>query len=265
MEVLTNVRRDIVERTIFLTHRVQHLLELRSLLLLLLRIVNIRFLEVTLHPWCLTRHLVVDLLLLLRVIQLRPLLTLQEEEVCLDIVVGKSLLTSQSCHTRDDAEDIDDDGGNDDVLLCIGNTQPREFQVVMDIETVHQSMIDGDKPCEACHTVEDTTQTTLLTRHTSQLSVCAVEDVSKTKHQDSDDVHHQSVGTLIVETAASKEEGAGCSDDHREDGDSIRVYVEFGKKHRPPIAERTYHMQVEPVLRLSRFKGLLNLFVHVPI
>ena len=104
-----------------------------------------------------------------------------------------------------------------------------------------------------------------LARHTSQLSVRAIEDISQAQQQDSDDVHHQSVRTLIDKTAIGKKESAASPDEHRKNGHRIGMNVQLGKQHRPPIAEWAHHMQVEPVFRFSRFQCLLNLFVHVPI
>ena len=132
----------------------------------------------------------------------------------LDVVVGQALLSGQSGNTRDNAQDIDNDGGDDGILLRVINAQECELDVVVHVETVHQGMVDGNEPGKACHTVEDAPHTALLTRHTCQLTVGTVENVGNHQQDDGDDVHHDSPCATIVETAAGKEECTGSANNH---------------------------------------------------
>ena len=124
VELLADTLRDIFRSTEFLAELLHQALELGSHLLLFLRVVDVRLLEVTLRPLVsLGGHLVVDFLLTLGIVELCPLFTLQEEQVYLDVVVGQALLSGQSGNTGDDAQNVDYDGGNDGILLRVVNAQ----------------------------------------------------------------------------------------------------------------------------------------------
>ena len=139
VEFLADTLWDVFRSTKLLTQFLHQTLELRSHLFLFLRIVDVRLLEVALGPTVRLRcHLVVDFLLTLGVVEFSTLLAFQEEEVYLDVIVCQTLLTSQSCNTGDDSQDVDDNGGDDHILLCILNTQQRELYVVVQVETVNQ-------------------------------------------------------------------------------------------------------------------------------
>ena len=121
---------------------------------------------------------------------------------------------------------------------------------MVQIETIDHRVVDGDEPREACCSVEDTSQATLLARHASQLSIRAVEDVSQTQQQDSHDVQHQTNDTTIVVAGTGEEEGTACSDEHREDSHRIGMYVKACKEQSPVVAERAHKVQVQPVFCL---------------
>ena len=251
VELLADTLRNVFRSTELLTQLLHQALELGSRLLLFLGVVDVRLLEVALRPLVsLGGHLVVDFLLALGIVELGALFALQEEQMHLNVVVGQTLLASQSGNTRDDAQNVDDDGGNDGVLLRIVDAQERKFDVVVQVETIHQGMVDGNEPGKACHTVEDASHAALLTRHSCQLAVSTVEDVGNHQQNDGDDVHHQSPRAAIVEAAAGKEESAGSTDYHRPDGNGVGMHVELVESQCAIIAERTDDMEVKPVFRL---------------
>ena len=114
----------------------------------------------------------------------------------------------------------------------------------MQIETINHGMVDGNKPCETSQTIEDASQLTLLTRHTSQLTVCAVEDVCQAEHENSDDVEHQTLHAIVIETGATKEDGTSSSDKHGKDGYRIGMYIQACEKQCPVIAKGSHKVQV---------------------
>ena len=139
MELLTHRFRYIVRSAELLADFLHQTLELRCGSLLLLGIVDVSLLEITLHGWCFIRHLVVNLLLTLRVIQLGPLLTFQEEEVNLNVIVSQTLLSTRSHDTANKTQSISYTCSYQHILWGVVNTQPLELQVVMQIEAIHQS------------------------------------------------------------------------------------------------------------------------------
>ena len=103
MKLAANRLRDVVGSAELLADCLHQALELRRTLLLLSGIVDIRLLKIALSGRRMLVHLVVNLLLALRVVQFGPFLALQEEKVYLDVVIGQSLLASQSGDTRNDS------------------------------------------------------------------------------------------------------------------------------------------------------------------
>ena len=95
-ELIANLLGYLVGTAELLAQTGHQALELRSSGLLFLSVADVRLLEITLIPGCRGVHLVVDLLLALRIVELSTFLTLQEEEVYLDVVVGQALLTSNA-------------------------------------------------------------------------------------------------------------------------------------------------------------------------
>ena len=242
--LVTHLLGDIVRTAIFLTECSHQLLELRRHVLLFLGIFYIRLLEPALIEWCLLGHLLVDFLLAFRVIQLSTLLTFLEEQVHLDVIVGQTLLSLQSPETRDGSQHKDHARSNECVLLVVLDTQPLELQVMMHIETVHQCEIDGEEPGKTCQSVEDTSQTALLTRHTGQLTISTVKDITPHQQEDTDEIINQSQCATIIEAALCKEPGTGGTDNHRPDGDGIGVDVKLSEEYRTIIAKGTDDMQV---------------------
>ena len=101
----------------------------------------------------------------------------------LNIVVGQSLLSGQSCQSRPPSQY---DGNTERYQCILGgilNTQPTELDVVMQVEAIYHGMVDGDKPYKTGYSVKDTSQAALLACHASQLSVSAVEDDRATEWQ----------------------------------------------------------------------------------
>ncbi len=110
------------------------------------------------------------------------------------------------------------------------------------IEAINHSVIDGYEPYKACHTVEDTSYAALLSRHTCQLAVRTVKDVGHHQQEDGNQVHAQPPPAGIIEAPRSKEYGGTSPDNHRPDGDGVRMYVKFGKSQSTIVAEGAYDM-----------------------
>ena len=252
VELLADAGRYGVQRAVLAAQRLQQALKLRGDLLLLAGVVDVRLLEVTLGPAVgLGRHLVVQLLLPLRRIELAALLALEEEEVHLDVVVGQSLLASKSGKTRCNTQRIDHGRGNEGVLRRVGYAEPLELEVVVQVEAVDQQMVDGDEPRETSHAVEYAAQPALLARQAGQLAVGAVEHVGHHQEGDGDEVHRESPQAAVVETAAGEEAGTGGTDDHRPDGDGVGVDVELGQEYGQIVTEGADDVEVKPVFRLG--------------
>ena len=113
----------------------------------------------------------------------------------------------------------------EDVLLRIGDAQKAELQRMVVVEAEHEGDVDGDEPCESCHTVEDASQTALLPRQPGQLPVGAVKQIRHTEQKDSYDVEPQPVPTLVDETAVIEEVAAGSPYEHRGNGDGVGMNV----------------------------------------
>ena len=99
MQFLANLVGHIAGASIFLAKRGNQLLEFRRRLLLLTGIVYISLEEILPEAIAFAGSLVIDFLLLLGVIQLAALLAFQEEQVNLNVIVGKPLLAAHSCKT----------------------------------------------------------------------------------------------------------------------------------------------------------------------
>ena len=96
MQLLTDLGRHIVGRAEFLFQYTHQALELRSRLLLLAGIGNVRFQEYLPKTVSLGGSGIIFLLLLLGIYQLASLFALQEEEVCLDVIVSNALLPAHA-------------------------------------------------------------------------------------------------------------------------------------------------------------------------
>ena len=123
-------------------------------------------------------------------------------------------------------------------------------------------MVDGDEPREACQPVEDATYMALLARQTGRLPVGTVEEIGPHQQEDAYEVVQQPQGTIVVETALSKEPRATRPNEHRGNGDGVRMYIEMSEKTSQLEAEGTDYMKVEPVLSLGGFQRLIILVCH---
>ena len=90
MECLSHLGGHIAGIAEFLAQQRHEALELWRNLLLFTRVVDIRLLEGSFYPVRVSRHLLIDLLLSLAVIEFAAFLALQEEEVYLIVVVGQT-------------------------------------------------------------------------------------------------------------------------------------------------------------------------------
>ena len=138
-----------------------------------------------------------------------------------------------------------------------------EFDVVVQIEAPDHCVIDGHEPCEACRTVEDASQRTLLASHTGQLAVGTVEDVGNHQQHDGDDVEHKPGPAAIVVAGTAEEHGTACSDEHRSDGDGVGMDVQLSEKDSQIVAQRADDVQIKPVLGLGGFQRCCVFLVHI--
>ena len=171
----------------------------------------------------------------------------------LDVIVGKALLAGQSVKSRSKAQTHHHCGGDIDICGGVADAKQTKLDAVMVVETIGQPEINGDIPHESCYTVKDSSQTALLSCQTGQLTVHTVKQCCPHQQQDGDDVVNQTCCSLVIETAVSKEDTAATTDNHRQDGNGIGMYVQTVKQAYPQITQGAHDVHVEPVFCLSRF------------
>ena len=262
-ELVAEALRHPIDRAVALLERRPELLELRRLLLLTARVVDIGDEEKLVDDVALPRCLPVDLLLLDGVVELAARLALQKEEMDLAVVVGESALTGVERDAREPGEGVEHERGDDAVALRRLDAQPLELQLVMEVEAEGQRMIDGEEPHVASGTVEDASQLRLLARHASQLTVGTVIEIRPCQQEYRDDVADESLRACCPVTAREEEVGRSHTDDHRENRHRVRMHVQRIKQPRPLIADRTRPHHIQPLLRVVRLICLLNLFLHL--
>lgn len=256
VELTTYFFGHIVGRAILLTEDSEKTLEFGSATLLGTGIIDVILLEILAYKISLPRHLVIDFLLTLRIVELAAFLTLEEEEVDLNVVVGHTLLAGNTIDTGNEGKEEEEARSDEDVLLSFSDAKPSEFDAMMTIETIDDDDVDRHKPGKTGQTIEDAAQRRGLARHTCQLTVGAVEDIGPDEEEDSDDVEPQARHSLVVVAAVSKADGAGSTDEHGDDGDGVGVYVEASKEECPKVSEGTHYLNVQPVVGFGRLKRL---------
>ena len=222
MDFLADVGRGVVGVAELLLEACHEVLELRSAAFLLLGVGDVGLLDESLNPRGFGTHLVVDFLLLDGVVEFGTFFAFEEEEVHLDVVVGRALLAGETDDARDGGKDEGYAGGDERGRFAVSDSQPAELEVVVGIEAINEGGIDGDIPSVACGAVEDTAKFAFLARHACQLTIGAVQE-------DAYDVHPQSSTLLIIIAAMGEKDTARGTDNHGDDGDGIGVHAYFSK------------------------------------
>ena len=100
----------------------------------------------------------------------------------------------------------------------------------MQIESVNDTKIDGDKPYKTSHSIENTAYRTLLSRKACQLTINTIEDVCPHQQKYTDEVYQKTCDTIVVKGCLGKEISTYDTNNHRPDGDGIGVNVKLSKQ-----------------------------------
>ena len=172
-------------------------------------------------------------------VELRPLATLEEEEVNLAVVVGERTLGGVAQEARHGT------GGQ-------GTDAPTGFETGKGLrpKAEDEGQIDSEKPHVARKSVEASADHGLLTRQARQLAVRGVAEVGQHQQHDA----HEVVERVRVVEHPSR----GQAEEDGDDGDGVGMDAQSLPDEGEEEADGAREMDVEPFLRVLRLHGCLQ-------
>ena len=172
-------------------------------------------------------------------VELRPLATLEEEEVDLAVVVGEGTLGGVAQEARHGT------GGQ-------GTDAPTGFETGQGLrpKAEDEGQIDSEKPHVARKSVEASADHGLLTRQARQLAVGGVAEVGQHQQHDA----HEVVDRVRVVEHPSR----GQAEEDGDDGDGVGMDAQSLPDEGEEEADGAREMDVKPFLRVLRLHGCLQ-------
>ena len=172
----------------------------------------------------------------LEIVEFAAAFAFQEIKVNVAVIVGQLALLAVADKTGKGAQQPNP---NAPIYVSARHRLPLQAQA--------NGGVDKEKPNVAGKAVENAPPTGFLARHTRQLSVGTVVEISPNEQQ-----HAASVEPKIFKI----EQHAGCrAEDNGKDGDDVGVRVETVEKVGPHQSERAREMYVQPFFCVLRLKG----------